>query len=53
MRRTAGHRSSLAMLADRIINGVLMAIGVAIFYALWRFDILPLDVIWKIISGEV
>ena len=40
-------------MADRIINSILIGIGIGIFAALWWNGWLPLDVIWRIISGEV
>ena len=41
------------MLADKIVNGVLCLIGAAIFGALIWYGILPADVVWKIVSGEL
>ncbi len=40
-------------MADKIINGILCTLGAAAFWALWYYGILPFDVIWKIVTGEV
>jgi hypothetical protein len=37
----------------KLFNGVMMLLGAWIFYLLWSYGILPGNLIWKIISGEI
>lgn len=38
---------------DKVVNGVLMAIGVLIFWALWYYNILPWSAIKYILTDGV
>ena len=41
------------MVADKVINGFFIALGIFGFWCLYHFDILSLSLIWKILTAEI